>query len=106
MSKHNLGQYFTTNSYLKEKVFDLVLNNPAIILEPSIGRGDLVEFISNRIQGIIFDMYEIDTEIKLLDFIQKDRVIYGDFIKQDINKQYKTIIGNPPYVREIYILIL
>ena len=44
-------------------------------------------------------MYEIDKKIKLLDKIQKDEVIYGDFMQQTITKTYKTIIGNPPYVR-------
>ena len=44
-------------------------------------------------------MYEIDTKIKLLDKIQKDKVIYGDFMTQTITKRYKTIVGNPPYVR-------
>jgi adenine-specific DNA-methyltransferase len=51
-------------------------------------------------------MYEIDKEIKLLDNIQKDNVIYCDFIEQTISKTYKTIIGNPPYIRtkkKIYI---
>lgn len=43
-------------------------------------------------------MYEIDTTIKLLDKIQKDKVVYGDFMKQIITKTYKTIIGNLPYV--------
>ena len=98
-SKHNLGQYFTTNNELKEKVFEFVLNNPSNILEPSIGQGDLIAFIINKIPSITFDMYEIDTNIQLLDKIQKDMVIYGDFMKQSITKTYKTIIGNPPYVR-------
>ena len=44
-------------------------------------------------------MYEIDTKIKLLDTIKKDNVIYGDFIEQKITKKYKTIVGNPPYIR-------
>jgi len=44
-------------------------------------------------------MYEIDTKIELLDNIQKDEVIYGDFMQQTITKTYKTIVGNPPYVR-------
>ena len=98
-SKHNLGQYFTTNSELKEKLFEFILNNPSNILEPSIGQGDLITFIINKISNINFDMYEIDTKIKLLDGIQKDKIIYGDFMKQIITKKYKTIVGNPPYVR-------
>src|SRR3989344_1950247 len=97
--KHNLGQYFTTNIELKEKVFEFILNNPSNILEPSIGQGDLITFITGKISNITFDMYEIDTKIKLLDKIQQDKVIYGDFMKQIITKTYKTIIGNPPYVR-------
>ena len=44
-------------------------------------------------------MYEIDKEIKLLDNIQQDKIIYGDFMTQKITKTYKTIIGNPPYIR-------
>lgn len=34
-TKHNLGQYFTTDLGLKEKVAELILNNPVKILEPS-----------------------------------------------------------------------
>ena len=36
MAKHNLGQYFTTNNELKEKVYEFILNKPSNILEPSI----------------------------------------------------------------------
>ena len=98
-TKHNLGQYFTTHNELKEKVFEFILNSPSNILEPSIGQGDLITFITDKIPNITFDMYEIDTTIKLLDTIQKDKVIYGDFMKQTITKTYKTIVGNPPYIR-------
>ena len=98
-TKHNLGQYFTTHNELKEKVFEFILNTPSNILEPSMGQGDLITFITDKISSITFDMYEIDTKIKLLDKIQKDKVIYGDFMTQTITKTYKTIVGNPPYVR-------
>jgi len=99
ITKHKLGQYFTTNTELKEKVFSFILNNPSNILEPSIGQGDLIVFIINKTPSITFDMYEIDTQIKLLDKLPKDNIIYGDFMKQIITKTYKTIIGNPPYIR-------
>ena len=104
MTQHKLGQYFTTNEELKEKLFSFILNKPNNILEPSIGKGDLVSFIGTRYPQIKFDMYEIDKEIKLLDNIEKyknkvNKVIYGDFMLQEINKKYKTIVGNPPYVR-------
>jgi adenine-specific DNA-methyltransferase len=98
-SKHNLGQYFTTNNELKAKVFEFILNNPDTILEPSIGQGDLIAYILERKPNITFDMYEIDTNIKLLETIDRKNIIYGDFIQQTVSKKYKTIIGNPPYVR-------
>jgi adenine-specific DNA-methyltransferase len=69
------------------------------ILEPSIGQGDLVTYIIDKTPNITFDMYEIDNDIKLLEGIQKESVVYGDFMKQPITKTYTTIIGNPPYVR-------
>jgi adenine-specific DNA-methyltransferase len=98
-AKHDLGQYYTTHIELKEKVFEFILNSPSNILEPSIGRGDLITFINNSLPNITFDMYEIDNNIHLLDNIEKTNVIYGDFMTQHITKTYKTIIGNPPYVR-------
>lgn len=97
--KHNLGQYFTTHNELKQKVFEFILNGPSTILEPSMGQGDLITFIADRIPSITFDMYEIDTSITLLDTIQRDNVIYGDFMKQTVTKTYATIVGNSPYVR-------
>jgi len=98
-AKHDLGQYYTTHIELKEKVFEFILNSPSNILEPSIGRGDLITFINNKLPNITFDMYEIDNNIHLLDNIEKTNVVYGDFMTQHITKTYKTIIGNPPYVR-------
>jgi len=98
-TKHDLGQYFTKNTELKEKVLEFIINNPSQILEPSIGRGDLITHINEKYPTITFDMYEIDRKIKLLEKIDKKRVIYGDFMKQEIIKRYKTIIGNPPYIR-------
>jgi len=98
-SKHDLGQYFTTNNKLQEKVLEFILNDTSNILEPSIGRGDLIKAIKNKKSKVIFDMYEIDTKIKLLDEIEKEKVIYGDFMNQEITKTYKTIVGNPPFVR-------
>ena len=98
-AKHELGQYFTTNNELKEKVFEFILNTPTNILEPSIGQGDLITYITDKVPSVTFDMYEIDTQIELLDGIRKNDIVYGDFMKETISKTYTTIIGNPPYVR-------
>ena len=44
-SRHGLGQYFTTDSTLKQKVVEFILNSPNVILEPSVGQGDLVKAV-------------------------------------------------------------
>lgn len=100
------GQYFTTNHELKQKVFEFIQNEPTNILEPSFGRGDLIVFIKDKIPNVTFDMYEIDTNIQSLEQMEQikeephNNVIYGDFLKQTIDeKKYKTIVGNPPFVR-------
>mgnify|MGYP001324917065 FL=1 len=99
MSKHDLGQYFTTNQQLQEKVSAFVLNEPSEILEPSIGRGDLVSCIQKKLPNVVVNMYEIDKSIVLLENIARKEIIYGDFMTQNIDKSYKTIVGNPPYVK-------
>jgi len=96
----NLGQYFTTNNDLKEKMFTFILNKPTNILEPSIGHGNLIVYIKNKLPQITFDMYEIDPTLVLLEDIQSDTVIYCDFLKEHISKKYTTIIGNPPYIKK------
>lgn len=95
---YNLGQYFTTNKDLQENLYNFILNKPKKILEPSIGRGDLVKYINQNL-NCKFDMYEIDKNIQLLNSINKDDVIYDDFLLYEINETYDTIIGNPPYIK-------
>lgn len=97
--KNNLGQFFTTDKSLQKKLYEFILNKPKLILEPSIGAGDLINFVLSKSPKIIFDMYEIDTNIDFLNTINKKNIIFGDFLKKKINKTYDTIIGNPPYVK-------
>jgi adenine-specific DNA-methyltransferase len=95
-----LGQYFTTNIILKDVLYNFILNKPNCILEPSMGQGDLITYISEKNPDIEFDMYEIDNTIKFLNGIDKNKINFGNFLNQTINKLYKTIIGNPPYVKQ------
>lgn len=105
IQRNKYDQYFTTNITLQRKVFDLILNNPDVILEPSVGRGDLVKYVMENSDMKTFDMYEIDNTVKLLDGVDIKNVTYCDFLKQVINKKYKTIIGNPPYGK-LYVLFI
>lgn len=93
-----LGQYFTKNVELQEKVFEFIKNKPDVILEPSFGRGDLVKYISEK-SNAVFDLYEIDEKIEKLSGLKYEKLEYCDFLKKKISKKYKTIVGNPPYVK-------
>ena len=79
----DLGQYFTTNTFLKDKVVEFILNEPTDILEPSAGRGDLVEHVLARYPRISFDMYEIDDTLPAL----SEGIIYCDFLTCQITKK-------------------
>jgi adenine-specific DNA-methyltransferase len=99
MEQKKLGQYFTTDLDLKNKIYEFIKNKPYEILEPCIGRGDLIIFIKQKLENIKFDMYEIDEKIEIYDDINKNEIIRGDFLQNEINKKYITIIGNPPYIK-------
>ena len=103
MNKQNLGQYFTTNDILKNKLYSFILNEPKTILEPSIGQGNLIECVlnNNNNKDVKFDMYEIDNTIQLLKSIShlKKYIKYSNFLEESISKKYTSIIGNPPYVK-------
>jgi len=119
------AQYFTTNPILKEKVFSFLLYLPKCqlersggdypsnyvdkaptssflpnLLEPSIGRGDLVTYIQERIPTATFDMYEIDPTIPFLDGIDREKIHFGDFLSAPFSsdQKYKTIVANPPFL--------
>lgn len=98
MSQKEKGQYFTTSIYLQSLVSSLIFNESETILEPCIGRGDLINYVLKN-RAVKFDMIEIDDTIKLLDSVNKHNVCFCDFLKTKIEKKYDTIIGNPPFVK-------
>lgn len=98
MSK-SLGQYFTTDKTLQNVVVDMIKNDPDLILEPSVGQGHLVKNIREKYPNIMFDMYEIDTDLTPIDGIDKDEIAYEDFLTAELHEMYDTIVGNPPFVQ-------
>jgi len=99
--KKEYGQYFTTSKILQEKVCGFIKNNPSMILEPSIGRGDLVDCVLQKYPNCNINMYEIDQQLCFLPCVQKRKnsLKIGDFLSQNINTKYTTIVGNPPYIK-------
>lgn len=98
--KQNLGQFFTKNFLLQEVISKFTLQKSGILLEPSIGEGDLLGSIAKRkIIGC-----EIDRDIQPCpDFFHKHEnaeIKYGCFfesIKQI--KKVSSVVSNPPYVK-------
>lgn len=97
----SLGQYFTISNTLQQFVFDKVNHKDHLLLEPSFGAGHLLKKFKEYDNDYPMDLYEIDTEVKpVVEFNENQVVTYGDFTSQKITKKYKTIIGNPPYVKQ------
>jgi len=100
-TKKPLGQYFTESDELQKWVFDKVQNKSAELLEPSFGAGHLLKPFLESDKNYKIVGYELDTSIKpVVKFNKKQEIIYGDFTEEEINKKFKTIIGNPPYVKQ------
>jgi len=91
------GQFMTTNENLQNKLIDFIKNEPDTVLEPSVGQGHLIKKLFEKKPGIKVNTYEIDKKIKPI--IPKKYIKYKDFLKENITKKYKTIIGNPPFVK-------
>jgi adenine-specific DNA-methyltransferase len=100
-NKKSLGQYFTINNDLQQFVFDNVKYKNSKLLEPSFGAGHLlIKFLEYNLN---YDMecYEIDNTIKpIVNFNEHQNINYCDFTKKNISYKFKTIIGNPPYIKK------
>lgn len=87
-TKNQLGQFYTTR-------YEYVLSNMYIpdgvktIVEPFVGKGDLLNFIKNR-NKYVFEIYDIDPKI--------ENTIKRDTLLCPPNYSKKFILTNPPYL--------
>ena len=99
--KKKMGQYFTISDDLQKFVFDKVKHKGSLILEPSFGAGHLLKKFKDANTDYPIVCYELDNTIKpTITFNTHQTIIYGDFTKQIITQKFKTIVGNPPYVKQ------
>jgi adenine-specific DNA-methyltransferase len=99
--KKNIGQYFTISDNLQKFVFDKVKHKSSTLLEPSFGAGHLLKKFKEYDDNYPMTCYELDTTVKpVVEFNENQTAIYGDFTAQTITTKFKTIIGNPPYVKQ------
>jgi adenine-specific DNA-methyltransferase len=100
-TKKDLGQYFTIADDLQCFVFEKVKYKSSPLLEPSFGAGHLLKKFKEYDENYPIVCYELDSEVKpVISFNSYQTPIYGDFTKQHITTKFKTIIGNPPYVKQ------
>jgi adenine-specific DNA-methyltransferase len=99
--KKDLGQYFTVSEELQTFVFNSVKYKSSLLLEPSFGAGHLLKKFKDYNENYPMLCFELDDKVKpILTFNQFQTPVYGDFTKQVIPQKFKTIIGNPPYVKQ------
>jgi len=99
--KKDMGQYFTISDNLQEFVFEKVKYKSSLLLEPSFGAGHLLKKFKEYDDNYPIICYELDTTVKpVINLNQYQTAIYGDFTLQTITTKFKTIIGNPPFVKQ------
>lgn len=100
-SKKKMGQYFTISNTLQQYVFDKVKHKGSLLLEPSFGAGHLLQKFLDHDSRYPMFCYELDNTIKpVVPFTEEQTIVYGDFTKQVFRRKFRTIIGNPPYVKQ------
>ena len=99
--KKDTGQYFTISEDLQKFVFEKVKYKSNLLLEPSFGAGHLLKKFKDYDDNYPIICYELDKNVKpIVSFNQNQTPIYADFTQQPITTKFKTIIGNPPYVKQ------
>lgn len=100
-NKKNMGQYFTISDNLQKFVFEKTKHKSCRLLEPSFGAGHLLKKFKEYDTDYPMICFELDANIKpIVEFNHSQTPIYGDFTSQKITTKFKTIIGNPPYVKQ------
>lgn len=98
--KKAFGQYFTISTLLQQFVFDKVKHKSCKLLEPSFGAGHLLKKFKEYDDDYPMQCYELDETIPpIFDCNSNQVCIYEDFMTQSITEKFKTIVGNPPYVK-------
>jgi adenine-specific DNA-methyltransferase len=100
-SKKELGQYFTTSQMLQSFVFDKVKHKSSCLLEPSFGAGHLLKRFKEYDDNYPMVCCELDESVEpVVSFNARQTLIYGDFTQEKLGTKFKTIVGNPPYVKQ------
>lgn len=101
-AKKHLGQHFLTDDNIARKIAESLHATPSdIVLEIGPGTGKLTTHLCEKFP----QLYVADIDRESIEYLQmhfsdlKDRILYEDFLKMDLNrfKEDVSIIGNFPY---------
>lgn len=101
----NNETFYPTPEYLLEKItMGIKWEKLNTVLEPSAGKGDIVEFIKNKVysythlrKGPDVDCIELDPDLRCTLKGKDMRVVHDDFLTFHTFKKYDLIIMNPPF---------
>lgn len=94
--------FYPTPSKLAGIMFaGIDFNNVRTILEPSAGKGDLIESLRNlrkiRDNRIDIDCIELDENLQYILTGKEYKVVFDDFLAFSSGKKYDLILMNPPF---------
>ena len=101
-NKKNVYQFFPT----PDEIADMMVEKLDIpdeivkVLEPSAGRGALIEAVHRKFPNIIIDAYEINPDCYYaLEQLYNVQIHKSDFMEISEEEVYDYIIANPPFAK-------
>lgn len=67
------------------------------VLEPSAGKGNIIEYICKRSKSIKVDAIESDVQLANLLMGAGHTVVWSDFLTYETYREYNAIVMNPPF---------
>lgn len=99
--------YPTPRWLIKKMLEDIDIEKIKYILEPSAGKGDIIDEIKNKYEQsyqygysnpkVDIDAIEIDENLRNLLKGKEYKVVFNDFLKFNTYKKYDLIVMNPPF---------
>lgn len=100
-------EFYPTPQSLINKMLDGIdFNTIKTVLEPSAGKGDIIEALQNKFKYYSYnrdkntydiDCIEIDNNLRYILTGKGFRVIHDDFLTLNTYKKYDLIVMNPPF---------
>lgn len=87
----------TPKNLIMKMLGDIDLKEMKTILEPSAGKGDIVDYLLKRNKGLNIDCIELDESLRYILQGKKYRIVNDDFLNYNTLKNYSLIIANFPF---------